>query len=88
MWRYTGPQDPTRDYAEGKRIFDLALDFGLLRSGLMDVLSVCTDLSQAEIDLRVKLVCEKSPPPGAVAPRILAVLPTTEKIERLKVIDG
>ena len=51
-------------------------------------LSVCIGLSQAEIDARVKLVCEKSPPAGVVAPRILAVLSATEKIERLKVIKN
>ena len=54
----------------------------------MKVLSICTDLSQAEIDVCVKLVCEKSPPPGVVAPQILAVLSATEKIERLKVIKN
>ena len=68
--------------------FRLSPRFGLSQSGLTKVLSVCTDLSQAEIDVRVKLVCEKSPPPGVVAPQILAVLTTTEKIERLKVIKG
>ena len=61
---------------------------GLSQSGLMKVLSVCTDLSQTEIDVRVKLVCEKSPPPRVAAPRILAVLSAEEKIERLKVTKG
>ena len=68
--------------------FRLSPRFGLSQSGLTKVLSVCTDLSQAEIDVRVKLVCEKSPPPGVVAPQILAVLSESEKIERLKVIKG
>ena len=54
----------------------------------MNVLSVCTDLSQAEIDVQVKLVCEKSLPPRVVAPQILAVVSAEEKIERLKVIKG
>ena len=54
----------------------------------MNVISVCTDLSQAEIDVRVKLVCEKSPPPGVAVPQILAVLSAEEKMERLKVIKG
>ena len=53
---------------------------------MLKVLSVCTGLSQAEIDLRVKLICEKYPASGAVAPKILAVLSATERIERLKVI--
>ena len=52
----------------------------------MNVLSVCTGLSQDEIDVRVKLVCEKSPPASVVAPRILAVVSAKEKLERLKVI--
>ena len=52
----------------------------------MNILFACSDLSQDEIDLRVKLVCEKSPPRNVVAPQILAVVPAEEKIERLKVI--
>ena len=52
----------------------------------MNVLSICSDLQQDEIDLRVKLVCEKSPPSNVVAPEILAVVPAEEKMERLKVI--
>ena len=46
-----------------------------------------TDLTQTEIDTRVKLICEKSPPPNVVAPQILAVLTTEDKMERLKVTE-
>ena len=52
----------------------------------MDILSVCTGLSQDEIDVRVKLICEKAPPANVMAPRILAVVSAEERIERLKVI--
>nr|CCI55290.1 PH01B001G05.13 [Phyllostachys edulis] len=53
MRRYTGPQDPTRDYKEAK------------------------------IDVRVKLVCEKSLPSRVVATQILAVVSAEEKMRRL-----
>lgn len=42
------------------------------------------DLPQAQIDVQVKLVCEKAPPPDTVAPRILTVVSAKEKEERLK----
>ena len=64
----------------------LCVSYGHPWIGLMDILSVCTGLSQDEIDVRVKLICEKSPSPNVVAPRILAVVPAEEKMERLKVI--
>ncbi len=66
----------------------MALGFGLLQSGLINILSVYTELSQAEIDVRVRLICEKYPPSGVVAPRILAVVSAEERMERLKVIKN
>ena len=54
----------------------------------MKILSVCLDLSQNEIDVRVELICEKAPPPNVAVPQILAVVSAEEKIERLKVIKG
>lgn len=47
----------------------------------IESLLASTDLSQEEIDARVKLSFEKSPPPNVVAPQILAVLSTEDKME-------
>nr|ADB85303.1 hypothetical protein [Phyllostachys edulis] len=42
------------------------------------------DLLQMEIDIRVKLICEKAPTPSVVDPQILVVLSAKDKMERHK----
>ena len=51
-------------------------------------LSVYTDLSPVEIDVRVKLVCEKPPPLKLAVHQILALVSAEERMVRLKVIKS
>ena len=55
---------------------------------IVDYIFVIVDLSQKEINHRVKLICENAPTTTVGAPRILAVV-TEEKVkEHLKVIKS
>lgn len=86
MWRYSGVEDPTRDYIEGKFIINLAFLICDL-SRFIDYILLFVDLWHKEIDAWVKLICEKVPPNTEEAPQILAVVSEEEKQRCLKVID-
>ena len=59
----------------------------MILSLVIESLFTPADLTQAKIDARVKLICEKSLPPNVVAPQILTVLSAEDKLERLKVTE-